>query len=326
MKLWDIYINKNPNFLQRLESLGAENADKFLKRFSGEKNIENFNSIISELQFCEFFQENGYKISYEKKYFHQELDREYIPDVTVNQFEKDIIVEIFRLNPVQVEIDKEKFFQYFFENRVTLKYSYNIEIKLDDNFLDLAKYDKPKILLDLNLWLSTKRVEGDKFVIDKFLDFTVVKETNYSNVGFKYNASIKFDKRRIVFGLQKKATQHINLLRKINMPYLICMKANLETAVNENDLLYAVYGDLVSNLDHQTFRSELNGLFYEDLNSKKYLSGVILMINSSIFFFQNFANSTLGDQNINFFSTKQYYQTKLSPSKIEWIEKVELNS
>ncbi len=325
MSLWNDYNEIHPNFLNRLQIIDDKSRRKIIRRLQKENDKLNFLSTVSEFLFYEFFHANGYKVEYDKKYIIPHMEK-FTPDLTINKYDQDIIVEVFRLNPTKNDIEKNNFIQSFFDKRVSIKQGINLEIKLGDR-ANLSVYNSDDILNKLSLWLKENRNVKDVFKIDENLQFVIMSlNTGKSNIGFKSFNSIEFNIDRLSApnsNFLNKINKYQSLLEHIKKPYIICLKTILETAINETDIFWKIYGDLTHNISTDTYRSELNGLFYMNKNSKKYLSGVLLMVNTSFFYFHNFSERRLSPQNKNFFWQYQFYLKDGFPSKVEWYNLIE---
>jgi hypothetical protein len=84
----------------------------------------------------------------------------------------------------------------------------------------------------------------------------------------------------------------------LDIPYLICLKIDFHAAINEKEMFWTMYGDLAFHEYIPKYVSELNGFYYQNEFAKKNLSGVVLMINNQIYFFNNYFLSNRLDHEI----------------------------
>lgn len=90
-------MNFETNLNLKKESLNK----RFRKELNNNKNDENnYNSILSEIKYAEFFESLGFEIEYDKRHIYDN-DKFLKPDLTLKLNDKVIICEVYRVNAAE---------------------------------------------------------------------------------------------------------------------------------------------------------------------------------------------------------------------------------
>ncbi len=311
MELWNKYLEYHPEFLTRLDLLEKRSKDRFIKRLKNEKDRNNFLAVIAELNFYEIFKEKGFAVEYDKEYV---LTKDFLkcnPDLTIIKNGKTIIAEVVYLNTTNKDSIRNEFENYLLEELQKIQIGCCIHIGFKEEYFDVEAYEKEDIIKQFADWIPNNCVLGNELVVlDNFV-FTVSSvNESYEHILVMGNAnSIDIDTRRLNSENSRfinKIGKYNHLINELNLPYIICVKIDFHAAINEKEMFWTLYGDLVFFEDLQIYHSELNGVYYLNEYASN-LSGVLLLVNNKVHYFHNYRQQRLGEYAITQLQDLQYH-------------------
>ncbi|MES2850868.1 MAG: hypothetical protein V4685_17540 [Bacteroidota bacterium] len=310
MTLWEKYLEYHPEFLERLNSIEDNAKKKFMKKLTRENDKENFLSIVTEFQFYELFSNRGFEIQMEKEYMLDYGKSKYKPDFTIKKHEHKIIVEVLKLNMTNKDRKRSDFENRLWEEVENIQISCGVKMDFLDEYFDVSLYDEKEIASDFSSWLSQNCVLNAEVILYENFKFTITSITQkHQHVCIIGNSnSIDIDIRRLNSlnsEFVKKFQKYSSLIDNLNMPYIICLKIDFHAGINENELFWAMYGDLLFYQHLNKYESEMNGFYYTHINAVKHVSGVLLMLNNKTYYYNNFSLYNKLDDKIKTEFTKE---------------------
>jgi len=293
MTLWDKYSESHPELISRLELVDEKSRRKFIKKLQKERDRDNFISIITELQFIEFFVKEGFHVEYEKEYLF-EGGKKITPDFTLSKYNEKTIAEVLRLNPTKKDKKRNDFESFLFEAIEKIRKGCLVRIKFIDEYYESDLYDLNFIAQELEKWITNDFYLNSELTLYRNLIFRIIAiddSLEHACVYGNFN-SIDIDTRR----LNSEKSQFVTKIEKYEafisemaFPYLICLKIDFHAGINENEMFRTMYGDLLFYDYVPKHESQLNGFYYTNDIAKRNLSGVILLgDNNNVYYFNNY--------------------------------------
>lgn len=321
MELWNKYLEYHPEIFSRLDSIDKTSRDKFLKKFKSEKDKSNFLSTLAELSFSEFFSKLKFEVEYDKSY------GKFTPDLTITKDNSQVIVEVVKLNPTEKDTLRNDFESYLFDEIQKIEIGCWLEINFEEQYFDVALYNKEIIVKEVLEWLTTNCEVGNQIRLYENFVFKIIKvDKKYKHVCVMGNAnSIDIDIRRLESDNSrfiKKIGKYQKLIAEFSLPYILCIKIDFHAAISEIQMFWTLYGDLSSYFDLEIHHCELNGVYYTDKDSEN-LSGVFLMVGDKIFYFHNFKETRLKeDIKIEFLKYQYHCNTSSKLIYLQLVPKI----
>lgn len=293
MTLWDQYFEYHPDILLRIESIDKLSKGKFIKKLKLEKDKENFLSTIAEFQFYEFLINEGFSVDFEKEYVLNSGETKLTPDFTILKDSQSIIVEVVKLNTTEKDRIRNDFENYLLEGVEKNAAKCCVKLTLENEYFDAQLYDKELIVSEVSKWLSSNLELEAELILHENFRFRILsidEKYEHTYVVSNFN-SIDIDTRRLNSDNSRfvnKIEKYTSLIDELRMPYLICIKIDFHAGINENELFWTMYGDLLFHEYVPKLESELNGLYYKNEVAKRNLSGVLLMINNQFKYYNNY--------------------------------------
>jgi hypothetical protein len=294
MTLWEEYLSYHPEFETRLIAIEKIARDKFIRKLKKEKDKENFLSIITEFQFYEFLVSKEFNINLEKEYFLENSKSKYTPDFTISKYGQSIIVEVLKLNTTAKDKIRSDFENYLFNQLDSIRKGCWLQIDFIEEYFDVELYSKEKIVEEVSVWLENNFYLNSEILLYDNFKFTITKVDNkLEHVCVQGNAnSIDIDIRRLNSPNSRfvdKINKYSELIINSTLPYIICLKIDFTAAIGENEMFWTMYGDLLFYQHLNKFESTMNGFYYTNENAKGSLSGILLMINNKITYYNNYS-------------------------------------
>lgn len=293
MTLVEEYISGWKDFESELLIFNEQTRKKILNKLRKEENRMNFLSRITEVNFGLFYAQNGAMMEYEKKYKIRDKKQE--PDWTLTLNDQIFISEVLRLNPTKKDQDRNDFDDQLISQIKQIEGNYYLQIDYKNEYFQPTDYDLDSIVNDLTLWFSENRSLSDQITLFDNFTFTIVKvNTDHKNVlGIGNFNSVNIDKRRLESSnseFYKKIDKYAELIKDTRMPFIISLYTDPVNGIDADDVSSFLYGrsidDRVTNSEYTDLTT---GQFYNNINAKKYLSGVMLKHHSTYTFFYNYS-------------------------------------
>lgn len=293
MTLWEKYFDYHPEILLRIEAIDKKTKEKFIRKLKLETDKDNFLSTITEFQFYEFLIKEGFVVEFEKEYTFDNKALKFTPDFTVSKQGQSIIAEVLKLNTTEKDKKRNDFESFLLDGIQKNTAKCCVQVELIEEYFDVELYDKDSILAEVSSWLKSSYELNEELVVRDNFKFKIISidEKYEHTLVFGNVNSIDIDTRRlnsINSRFVSKIEKYDRLIAEMDMPYLICLKIDFHAAINEKEMFWTMYGDLIFHEYIPKYVSELNGLYYRNETAKRNLSGVVLMISNQIYYFNNY--------------------------------------
>ncbi|MDF9800878.1 hypothetical protein OKW21_006141 [Catalinimonas alkaloidigena] len=186
-------------------------------------------------------------------------------------------------------------------------------IDYKNEYFQPTDYDLEQIIKELMLWFSEKKSLLDHITLLDNFTFTVVKvNTSHKKILAVGNFnSINIDNRRIESSnseFYKKIDKYAELIEYTRMPSIISQNLDPDNGMDTDNVYSFLYGKSVyNNIINSEYTDHISGLFYDNINAKKYLSGVMLKHHKAYTFFYNYSKENkLNIANRYFFEKFKY--------------------
>jgi hypothetical protein len=212
--------------LNQLSKLDKRLVEALIKRFNATNDINNLNSLISELEFIVFFKNIGLISEYDKPYKIEK--RKLKPDLTVCYFDKIFIAEVYRLGSSLIDDKKLAFITNLIlyiegiESDKILRVEY-----LRDCFCEEFNFDYIKE--KLTTWINSNPIIGEKYQIENYISFEILSTYNGNSTLIApdpFFLTIKNEKIEQIQDLSdneitKKIVKYEALIAELNVPYFL---------------------------------------------------------------------------------------------------------
>lgn len=304
-----------------MNRLDKRSKEAFTKKLKNEKDESNFSAILTELGFFEHFASRGFSVELEKEYSDSERFN-YKPDLTLTQNGQSMIAEVIRLNPTKKDDVRNRFENELMEKLETIQAGCWLQIDFTEEYFDATGYDINGILCEVRSWIVQGKSVGARLVVANNFNFEIVRiDPKLSHVCVLGNAnSINIDTRRLNSagsGFTKKISRYLKLISENQLPYLICLKIDFHAGIDQDEMFWMMYGDLEFHQHLNLYLSKMNGVYYVNSDARNYLSGVLLMVGNSIFYYHNYGQHKLFRSIENELISNQYFGK--TPNKLIYL-------
>ena len=311
MTLYEEYISEWEDFESKLLVFDDQTRAKIKRKLMKEKNKTTFFSKITEINFGLLYAENGAVAEYEIKYeFHNYVKE---PDWTIYFNSQKIICEVLRLNTTQTDQFRNDFDNRLIDQISKIKGNYVLKIFFLNEDFQESLYDINNIVDELKYWLLIKRSLNDQITLYGNFKFKILAvDTPNKCVHPVGNTNIiNIDTRRLESSrseFYKKIVENAELIEYLNLPFIINLYTPVTSGIDAEHLFYYLYGTSVEDRVNNSEYTLLDkGLFYNDDNAKKYLSGVLFRRGNNVLFFYNYnLENKLNRANKEFFTKYKY--------------------
>ncbi len=291
MTLYEEYVSED--FESDLLVFNEHTRKKILNKLRKEKNKMNFLSHITEVKFGLFYAQNGAMTEYEKKYKIGDSIQE--PDWTITLGDQTFISEVLRLNPTQKDQNRNDFDKQLINKIEQIEGNYFLQVDFENEYFQIVDYDLNSIIEELKSWFSEKRNLLDQITLFNNFTFTIIKEhTSHNYILASGNVNlIEIDKRRLESSnseFYKKIDKYTKLIEVKVCPFIISIDIDFVNGLDEEDVSSFLYGRGIDDRVINSVYTDLStGLFYNNTNAQKYLSGVMVRRHKTHTYFHNYS-------------------------------------
>jgi hypothetical protein len=293
--LLEAYCNYHAEFYSTLEPFKKDIKEQIIDNLENAKNESQFRSTIAELQFGLKFQNLGFILDYEKKYFNKQT-----PDWTISKNGISAICEVYRLGQSLKDQKRADFENKLIEKLKTLTYNYLVKIDFAKEYFEPTEYNIDSIIDELDSWfLKSKKNANDRITIKENFHFKILKTDtinqyiscvgNVSLIDIKLDKLIQFEHLKRKNEITKKILKYNNLISTLQLPYFIAISIDFISGFDIEDFKEYFLGKGVEFIDFDTPIAKQKqfshlgkewtelGIFYDNIQ----ISGLIILYNNS---------------------------------------------
>lgn len=315
MTIYDEYFKSQTEFLSKIKTFENKRNINLTKMLAKIENTTEFLSTISEIRFGLFFDAYCSEIKYETN-----IDGK-TPDWFVKINNQNIIAEVRRLNPTRSDHDSLAFTDAVLDSLNQIQHPYWLYVDYSDWYTEeqvSMKTDISELTAQVENWLNIRRNPGDTFNYKNLLEITVHQNTSHVehvlSGGLGGPSNIKLWRLSGNSGvIMEKVKAYKSLIDKNKLPFIVCIKLDIHTWINEEDVYFSLLGSPAEfEQNGYSYHDLSNALFYQYGTESKCsitgnISGILLLYQEKLTFFPNpRAHYPLSIENRNAFKELEY--------------------